>query len=583
MKRPDDLILIHAPSIYDFRKLPIMHGPISDVVPSTPIFEMYPIGFTSLSEYLERKGFKVRIINIAMKMIKDPDFDVEALMKKLNPRAFGFDLHWMPHVQGSLALAEMAKRLHPETPVLFGGLSSTYFHEDLIQNYPFIDYVIRGDSTEEPMALLLGAIRKGVPPRDVPNVTWREGGEMRVNPLSYVPDTMNHITIDYGHIMKKVVKYRDMTGYVPFTNWLEYPVTAVFTCRGCSYNCRTCGGSAYGFARYANRKKPAYRAPELLAEDIFRVCDHLNAPVMIIGDIYQAGEEYGERLLGTLKKRRLSNHIAFEFFKPPRRDQIEMIADCVENFNFEISPESHDEKVRHAFGRYYNNDELERMIDDALELGCKRFDLFFMTGLPYQTYQSVLDTVEYSRKLLERYGKTKRLYPFISPLAPFLDPGSEVFENPEKFGYKFFYRTVEEHRRAMLSPSWQYILNYETEWMTRSEIVYSTYEAGLRLNRLKKEYGLIDPGIADETDQRIREAVALMHKIDALVAEDRRQEGHQGSLEELKDKMASLNISTVCFKKELEWPTHFIRMNFLKIIKTVLLPSKPNILPEEKG
>ncbi len=583
MKRPDDLILIHAPSIYDFRKLPIMHGPISDVVPSTPIFEMYPIGFTSLSEYLERKGFKVRIINIAMKMIKDPDFDVEALMKKLNPRAFGFDLHWMPHVQGSLALAEMAKRLHPETPVLFGGLSSTYFHEDLIQNYPFIDYVIRGDSTEEPMALLLGAIRKGVPPRDVPNVTWREGGEMRVNPLSYVPDTMNHITIDYGHIMKKVVKYRDMTGYVPFTNWLEYPVTAVFTCRGCSYNCRTCGGSAYGFARYANRKKPAYRAPELLAEDIFRVCDHLNAPVMIIGDIYQAGEEYGERLLRTLKKRRLSNHIAFEFFKPPRRDQIEMIADCVENFNFEISPESHDEKVRHAFGRYYNNDELERMIDDALELGCKRFDLFFMTGLPYQTYQSVLDTVEYSRKLLERYGKTKRLYPFISPLAPFLDPGSEVFENPEKFGYKFFYRTVEEHRRAMLSPSWQYILNYETEWMTRSEIVYSTYEAGLRLNRLKKEYGLIDPGIADETDQRIREAVALMHKIDALVAEDRRQEGHQGSLEELKDKMASLNISTVCFKKELEWPTHFIRMNFLKIIKTVLLPSKPNILPEEKG
>ncbi|RTZ93602.1 MAG: TIGR04190 family B12-binding domain/radical SAM domain protein, partial [Deltaproteobacteria bacterium] len=297
MKKQDDLILIHAPSIYDFRKLPIMHGPISDVVPSTPIFEMYPIGFTSLSEYLERKGFQVRIINVAMKMIKDPAFDAEALIRKLNPRAFGFDLHWMPHVQGSLALAEMAKRLHPETPVLFGGLSSTYFHEDLVQNYPFIDYVIRGDSTEGPMAMLLAAIRAKEPPRDVPNVTWRENGEMRVNPLSYVPETMDHIAIDYGHIMKKVVKYRDMTGYVPFTNWLEYPVTAVFTCRGCSYNCRTCGGSAYGFARYANRKKPAFRAPELLAEDIFRVCDHLNAPVMIIGDIYQAGDDYGERLL----------------------------------------------------------------------------------------------------------------------------------------------------------------------------------------------------------------------------------------------------------------------------------------------
>jgi len=371
-----------------------------------------------------------------------------------------------------------------------------------------------------------------------------------------------------------------MTGYVPFTNWLEYPVTAVFTCRGCSFNCRTCGGSAYAFSHYANRKRPAYRAPELLAGDIFRVCDHLNAPVMVIGDIYQAGDEYGERLLNTLRERHLKNHIAFEFFTPPSREKIARIAECVENFNFEISPESHDEKVRHAFGRYYNNDALERMIADALEFGCKRFDLFFMTGLPYQTYQSVLDTVEYSRSLLTRFGKTKRLYPFISPLAPFLDPGSEVFENPEKFGYHFFYRTVEEHRQAMLSPSWQYILNYETKWMTRSEIVYSTYEAGLRMNRLKKEYGLIDRGIAEETEQRIQDAVAMMRKIDELVREDREQEG-QGTLYELKDKMENLNISTVCFKKELEWPTRFIRMNFLKILKTILLPSKPNIQVEK--
>jgi len=553
-----------------------MHGPISDVVPSTPIFEMYPIGFVSLSEYLERKGFQVRIINVAMKMIKDPNFDVEALIRGLNPRAFGFDLHWMPHVQGSLALAEMAKRFHPDIPVLFGGLSSTYYHQDLIKNYSFIDYVIRGDSTEEPMALLLDAIRRHALPEGIANVTWRKKGEIQVNPLSYVPDTMNHIAIDYGHIMKKVVKYRDMTGYVPFTNWLEYPVTAVFTCRGCSYNCRTCGGSAYAFARYAGRKRPAYRAPELLAEDIFRVCDHLNAPVMIIGDIFQAGDDYGERLLKTLKRRRLSNHIAFEFFKPPTRRKIAMIAECVENFNFEISPESHDEKVRHAFGRHYNNDALEQMIADALDLGCKRFDLFFMTGLPYQTYQSVLDTVEYSRELLSRFGRTKRLFPFISPLAPFLDPGSEVFENPEKFGYRFFYKTVEEHRQAMLSPSWQYILNYETQWMTRSEIVYSTYEAGLRLNRLKREYDLIDERIADETEHRIQEAVALMHRIDELVAEGRQHDGHV-SLDDLKEKMASLNTSTVCFKKELEWPTRFVRLNFLKILKTILLPSRPNI------
>ncbi len=81
-----DLILLHPPSLYDFRKHPGIHGPISDVVPSTPIFEMYPIGFASLSEYLERHGLKVWIINVALKMLKDEGFDVEQLIRKLTER-----------------------------------------------------------------------------------------------------------------------------------------------------------------------------------------------------------------------------------------------------------------------------------------------------------------------------------------------------------------------------------------------------------------------------------------------------------------------------------------------------------------
>ncbi len=150
-----DLILLHPPTLYDFRKHPGIHGPISDVVPSTPIFEMYPIGFASLSEYLERHGLRVRIVNVALKMLKDEGFDVERFIPKQKPVAFGIDLHWMAHVQGALALAEIIKRFHPETPVILGGLSATYYHEEILRQYPFIDFVVRGDSTEKPLLQLL--------------------------------------------------------------------------------------------------------------------------------------------------------------------------------------------------------------------------------------------------------------------------------------------------------------------------------------------------------------------------------------------------------------------------------------------
>jgi len=558
-----------------------MHGPISDVVPSTPIFEFYPIGFVSLSEYLERHGFRVRIINVALKMLKHQRFDAEKLIASLNPRLFGLDLHWMAHIQGALALADIIKRFHPQTPVILGGISATYFHEEILERYPQVDFVARGDSTEEPLRQLLAVLANGGDLDGVPNLSWRErSGEIRVNPLTHVPDNLDHIAIDYRHIMKQVVRYRDPRGYEPFFNWFSYPVTAVFTCRGCTHDCHTCGGSARSFRDMACRRRPAYRSPRLLADDVFNSIDHLNAPVMIIGDIFQAGQEYGLTFLSSLKRRKIKNHIAFEFFRPPTRDQLERIAEAVPHFNLEISPESHDEEVRYRFGRRYDNRSLEAMIENALDLDCRRIDLFFMTGLPGQTVESVLNTVAYCQDLLERFGGSRRVVPFISPMAPFLDPGSAVFENPEAFGYTVFYRTAEEHRQALMSPSWRYMLNYETEWMSRYDIVYSTYEAALRLNRIKARCGLVDEETAGIIEERIQGATELMHEIDRVV-ETVEPHDQDRELRHLGVRFNHLDIATICGKDELQWPTHFFRMNWLRILRTLLQPSRPTIAASE--
>jgi len=63
-----DVVLIHPPSVFDFRERAIVYGPISDVIPSTPVFEMYPIGFLTLSAFLRRLGYRVRIVNLALRV-----------------------------------------------------------------------------------------------------------------------------------------------------------------------------------------------------------------------------------------------------------------------------------------------------------------------------------------------------------------------------------------------------------------------------------------------------------------------------------------------------------------------------------
>lgn len=175
-----DLVLLHAPSVYDFRKNSLLAGPISDVVPSSPVFEMYPIGLTSIADYLERFGLRVKIINIANRMLMSEKFDVEKKLRKIKTRAFGIDLHWLPHAHGSIELAKIVKRLHPDTPMIFGGLSATYYHKELM-DYPFIDFVLRGDSTEKLMLLLMNKLELGnTHYADIPNLTWKKAAKLAI-------------------------------------------------------------------------------------------------------------------------------------------------------------------------------------------------------------------------------------------------------------------------------------------------------------------------------------------------------------------------------------------------------------------
>jgi B12-binding domain/radical SAM domain protein len=577
-----DLILLHAPSVYDFRKESILYGPVSDLVPSTPVFEMYPIGFTTMAEYLERSGLRTRIVNLAVRMLDDIHFDVEEHIGKLDAAAFGIDLHWLPHAHGSVEVARIVKRLHPNRPVIFGGFSATYFHQELIL-YPAVDFIIRGDSTEFPLLRLMQYIISGGASQPafgspefaalsaIPNLVWKDSdGQAHVNLLTYSPDNLDDLLIDYSNVLKSVVRYRDLASYKPFRNWMRYPITAALSVRGCRYNCVTCGGSACTFRNIHNRQKPAYRSPEKLAQDIRRIGEFSEGPVFVLGDIRQPGADYTDRFLAAISG--WKKPVFIELFAAADLEFFQKVSRALPNFTVEISMESHDEVVRRAFGRPYSNPEIERTIDYALETGCQRLDLFFMTGLKEQTYESVMGTVEYSRQLLERLAKNheKRVIPFISPLAPFLDPGSQAFEEPEKHGYRLFARTLEEHRHALLAPSWKYVLNYETKWMNRDQIVASTYEAGRRMNLVKGEFGVIDPQVAEATDRRISQARQLISEIDRIVERTSDPLDRQNQLRELKHRVDNANLSTVCDKRELEVAMRGTRINMLQAAAMVV-------------
>ncbi len=546
-----DLIFLHPPSIYDFRRKDVFLGPIADAIPSTGEFEMYPIGLTSIASFLEKNHYNVQIVNLAHRMMRRRRFDAERYLARLDATVYGIDLHWLPHAQGALAIAELVKRLHPESFVLLGGLSSSYFHEELI-DYPFVDFVVRGDSTEEPVRQLLQALREGSDLTQVENLTWkRPDGTAVANELTFIPADLDYIDVpDYRYAMRSVFKYGNLPNLIPYVEWMRYPLTMILNSRGCSQDCAVCGGSASAYRKIGHRSRPAFRSPEKLAADVRSVMSFSRAPIFMVHDPRMGGMERFRELFARLAELRVPNELIIELFYPAGDEVFRTVGESVDTWSLEITIESHNEELRRINGKFpFSNEILESTIESALAHGCRKLDLFFMVGIPHQTYQQALGTGDYYSHLLERFDG--KVHAFVTPLGPFLDPGSRAYEDPT-LGYQVRCRTLEAHRQALTSPSWKDMLSFETDGMTREEIAMASYHVAADLNELKLTHGLIDAKTYSTVAHRLATARAVLDEIDRTtrLPEDAQLE----ALAAIRTQIEAANGPALLGEDELKWP-----------------------------
>jgi hypothetical protein len=238
-------------------------------------------------------------------------------------------------------------------------------------------------------------------------------------------------------------------------------------------------------------------------------------PVYVVGDVRQTGLDYAYDFLQAI--RGFPNLISLDLFEPASRQFLEDVKRELAHVALEIPLHSHDPHIRRMAGRSFDNSAVEQTIADALSLGFERIRLYFTIGVPGQDRASVMDTVAYCDDLLARFKSDSRLQPFVTPLVPFLDPGSLAFEEPERVGYRLLFRTLEDHRRALLMPSWKYALNYETEQLTRDDIVQATYDSTVALAWLRARHGVISSDRARQIEASIEQARQLIDKIDQAV------------------------------------------------------------------
>lgn len=496
-KEKYDLILVHPPSIFDFRNRDdvLFAFSSSSSIGVSPVYEMYPLGLKAIETYLRQQGKKSKIINLADMMLKNPDMNVTEYLKSLHARMFGIDLHWLAHAQGSLAVAKILKELHPDVPILFGGISASYFHNELIK-YPQVDFVLRGVDTPHLIFKLINNLNSDEY-HGIENLCWKNKDNIVVINAFFNTHNFN-CSVDWIYTEKEINYYM------------------VFSGAGCEYNCTFCSGAKHSMHKHMGVNNGfADKDLSLFVNEITSIKDHSAKNSTVIA-LHHWFEDI-DLLNRVLKSIELSNikTIHLTLYKLLPREHIQLISNYNIRPYFELSIQSSSEGIRKLCGNpSYSNDDMETWLNYLYGQNRKAIvAIFFMIGLPHQTEKDVMNDIAYAEYLFKKYNQNE-LNIFISPMRPFLDPGSAIYDNPDKFGYKLFFNTLHDYEKALLVPHWKDSLNYETQWLTRKQIVDVSYKALRELMRVKERALRMPRGLSKSFIDKIDATVHLLSLIE---------------------------------------------------------------------
>jgi|GEM_PF-3204616 len=501
-----DLLLLHPPYIlnesdYPIFPLPWNLGHVGSTsyigkYPVGPSWTYMPLGFNTMRNYIaSHSDFSVGMENLAilrhtpprsiLKRFKSQEITDMSILTELAEAAhyqrtvaaiqgfeasiFAVDLHWIVYAQGALKTLELIKKHHPGSTTVIGGLTASYFADEIMDRYPFIDFLVWGDGCI-PLLKLTEEINGDGNFGGIPNLYYRENDSIRKGPVR----RLNDHTI--------VATDRE-------------PLDSVTMARGCPLNCITCGGSQSAFDQlFSQNESREYSVETILGkiESIGTYAPHINHVFLIHDPILTIGRKKWNTILDEIHRNSFNMTFLVEFFMPHTVEDIRIIGDKIPGSSIQISPESMDEEVRsfHKQLRYSNSDLIENLdaIRDHSDLS---MGVWFLTGLAGDSRATVDTTISFVEEYYRKITDVHRDLLMYNEML-FLDPGSLAFMNPEQYGYKLRLKTLEDHVQGFSMPLFKYQMNYETRSLSRDDIVSLFLYMHDRMNEIYLRCGVLN-------------------------------------------------------------------------------------------
>lgn len=453
-----DCLIIHTPKFKNYYK------PVGQFM----WVNYMPLGLLGIADYLDRNGINTRVLHQGVEKMNRDSWKLEESLNSSDPPVIALSLHWHYQAHDVMETCKTIRKLLPNSYIVLGGSTASFFHDEIVRDFDCVDAVIRGDA-EVPLLEIVKKVKEGK--RDlsgVPNLTWRANkGKVLSNEAVYWADEkmLNNLRFANMELLENFRTYIDFVS-LPFIvvkgiskelNFKMFTARSklfpLCVGRGCAFDCTWCGGSfTPQKERISRRGKVSWRPYDAVIADIRQALGHGYQAMYTVFDPTPNDQSYFVGLFRRIREEGLTKKLGW-MHEATGVTSKEFVNEFAETFSEEfrviaLSPETGNEEIRRRNkGFFCSNAEYLEMLDYITSKNVN-VEVFFTYGIPGENEEKIKDTYQMRSQIVTRYGRKNCL----RALSIEIEPGAPWQIDPDKYGIvtsrKTFADFIKAHSRS---------------------------------------------------------------------------------------------------------------------------------------
>lgn len=299
------------------------------------------------------------------------------------PDVFGINCSTHTFLNAIEALRQIHELL-PDTVLVMGGIHPTFAAELILREYPFVDFVVKGEG-EEAFPQLLECIANGVKPSEVAGISYMDGGRYVSAPNALVQD-LDALPLPARDLAQEV-EYGQFHRGIRLTYG---KFATISSSRGCPYECTYCSCAAFSMRRWRAR------SAENVVEEIARLSDDGYELCVFVDDTFTLNRRRVEKICDLIRSR----GIRMRFSCEGRVDQAPYsLLRKMRLAGFDVMYFGVESACQHVLD-YYRKRISPEQSTKAVE-NAKRAGMMVITsmivGAPVESMEDILKSIEFVR------------------------------------------------------------------------------------------------------------------------------------------------------------------------------------------